>query len=778
MKANRNYNFDRYVATAKNAARQKGLDWNVKCDSDGWVDRAHVWDLDRLLDVPQSRKGRIYDLGADRTATHLINEGRIVVGLSPYVDHALTEDWVDLLKSVTIHWVLIQKNRPSTVYDGRLRPLRVLAACARDVPPWSVNVEHLRTALDLADRMGSSLRVVLETVVSRVLDLEHIVDGAPLLALALGGRARAQHKAGRIHAPSGNGLRARLEDRKAAEKLPEMRAFWELVRIAFTEEPRTFLDAVRFDHMKVLICTGFRIFETCIIPADWRRERTYHDPAGRLADRVGGISRSIGIRHFAEKQRGANDDGQILYESVQHVPQIFEPIIEGAFERIIKRTQPLRLRLQSQTETGRLFPEYALDDLVPAGQFYPRLSGDLRLIDDELPPELTKAYRETYDPRILDALWATQQRNVHRLRKYAVNYFHQFGAKAAKAHGVLFPARRSDGSRWNGPIYWVDAYVRVAELEAAVRQAMPRKLPDVTPYKLSGGRLLYPHEMMLLTPKAALTEERNNNILDVNRYFAIGTIDDDDVRRSLGQKEMSLFSRYGRNPDDRSLSLTRTHAIRHLQNTELFRLGLADTIITKRFDRRSVAQSYVYDHRTLAEELDAMDLPSRASEALPEHAQNTYKLILKKRVKGPLVREFERVQEVHGEDAALDYLAAEADGFHATPYGYCVNSFTVDPCPKHLECFNGCRHLALSDIQEHQHNLQIIEKQLVKAVSAIELRPLQSIGRTNQLDDAKRKLANVRVALTRSPGSSAFPDGQDLSVPAGMPKKPTVLDGT
>ncbi|NCA71721.1 MAG: hypothetical protein EOM91_16900 [Sphingobacteriia bacterium] len=41
--------------------------------------------------------------------------------------------------------------------------------------------------------------------------------------------------------------------------------------------------------------------------------------------------------------------------------------------------------------------------------------------------------------------------------------------------------------------------------------------------------------------------------------------------------------------EDRRLTL-QSHALRHLQNTELFRLGVADTIITKRFNRRSVAQ--------------------------------------------------------------------------------------------------------------------------------------------------------------------------------------------
>lgn len=74
---------------------------------------------------------------------------------------------------------------------------------------------------------------------------------------------------------------------------------------------------------------------------------------------------------------------------------------------------------------------------------------------------------------------------------------------------------------------------------------MPRKLPDTVPHTLSGGRSLYPHEHLFLTPKAPLTEEHNGNILDVNRYFAIGVVDPQDHRSAFGHRSMNIFSRYG-----------------------------------------------------------------------------------------------------------------------------------------------------------------------------------------------------------------------------------------
>lgn len=148
-----------------------------------------------------------------------------------------------------------------------------------------------------------------------------------------------------------------------------------------------------------------------------------------------------------------------------------------------------------------------------------------------------------------------------------------------------------------------------------------------------------------------------------------------------------------RPPEDRLLTLT-THSLRHLQNAELFRLGVADTIITKKFNRRSVQQSYVYDHRSLAEDLASVDLLPEAEDALGDKALQVFKLIKAKKAGGPIVDEFYRVAREYGDEAAFDHLNAEADGLHVTPYGLCVNSFTSDPCPKHLECFNGCLHLA------------------------------------------------------------------------------------
>jgi len=180
---------------------------------------------------------------------------------------------------------------------------------------------------------------------------------------------------------------------------------------------------------------------------------------------------------------------------------------------------------------------------------------------------------------------------------------------------------------------------------------------------------------------------------------------------------------------------------------------------------------------------------------LGEKSATVARLIKGGKAAGPIVKAFETILKTQGEDAAIEYLRAEADGFHSTPYGHCINSFMVDPCPTHLECFNGCRHLTATGLTENRTNLVQLEARLQVAVDAIQARKgitggavaslpetaqdqansvqlpaaaaiqrrVTTIGLDNQLAHATTRLANVRKLLAAEPGQVVFPDGPDLS---------------
>lgn len=231
---------------------------------------------------------------------------------------------------------------------------------------------------------------------------------------------------------------------------------------------------------------------------------------------------------------------------------------------------------------------------------------------------------------------------------------------------------------------------------------------------------------------------------------------------------VTMFMKYSGEPDAKEMSVA-PHSLRHLLNTELFRLGVPDTIITQQFGRESVAQSYEYDHRSLGENLKFVSLPEEAMRTF--RPGSTQELVAKMVVSGTvneshLARSFKQIQVRDGDRAAFTYLAANSDGFHVTPYGFCTNSFSLDPCARHLKCFDACKHFAASGKPSHRIALHDLLGSLEKMRAVAASKPAKSIGRKNQIAHADKLLAGVRAALDAQPGVTLFPDGSDHSRPA------------
>lgn len=231
--------------------------------------------------------------------------------------------------------------------------------------------------------------------------------------------------------------------------------------------------------------------------------------------------------------------------------------------------------------------------------------------------------------------------------------------------------------------------------------------------------------------------------------------------------DLTLFDRYGRSKVNTNAKV-KPHSLRHLMNTELFRLNVADTVITNHFGRQSVAQSYEYDHRTLSERLAFVQLPEAAAATVVPGGPAD--LVAKMVVSGQagdshITRSFKRIQEEHGDEVAFAYLAANSDGFHVTPYGYCVNSFSLNPCARHLKCFDECRHFVPSGMAQHRVSLSELRAKLQVMRDAAMKKPARSAGRANQVAHAQRLLAGVDAALLAQPGEAVFPNGSDHSKP-------------
>ncbi|MQW64030.1 hypothetical protein GHK33_15710 [Sinorhizobium meliloti] len=768
-----------YIATAKILAKARGLTWDLVCDDKGKVSKDTRWNLTELVGMLPPPTLWLGQIGVDPVAFGKLNEIRRRMNQQPLVSGPMPQHWRDLYQAVFVHHLLVGKTKPQSamlVAQG----IRRMAPAAETTPPWAVTPEQIQQAYNAVLHSGDSGKLALDfaTTVRTILDRQKLADIPALARFCIpyptsesrSAQLRAETLRKRQNAHGGKeGLRRSLAERKSAAKLPEERAFWELARIVFTETPRTVSDVIRFAAFRVQIIMGFRIGETARLPLDWRRWREYLDADGSPAGKRGGFSHSLMIRHFAEKQEDdERGDGLSFYENTQHVPPMFEEILVETLEHVEKITTPLRERLRQQTETGRIFPEYTEDALVPASEMYVRMTGNAIFTHVDLPLELLRTYRGSYDPSFLADI-----RNMQIGRR-------QRGLSAFWTNPAQreIPVRTASGLPLHGKIDWQVAHIRVGDVERHIRNSRTTKLSDTSPTTTTDGTLLYPHELMFIMPVRNVIEGRNNGILDTTMYSAIGRIDRGDLIGSTSGKGCEpLFERYGMTEEDRALRLT-PHALRHLQNTELFRLGVADTIITKKFNRRSVQQSHVYDHRSLAEDLADIDLPPEAEERLADKAMQVFKLISANKARGPVVDEFHRVQLEYGEEAAFDYLNAEADGLHVTPYGLCINSFTSDPCPKHLECFNGCLHLARTGVISEQDNLERMRDKFAKVIITLEALPedRRNIGWANQLVHARLRYENIIKALGAEPGMQVFPDGNDLSVTAEQKAGATIID--
>jgi hypothetical protein len=740
--------FSAFVTSARSLADGRGLTWNLRVAADGSIDKRSAWDLTAIAGAVPPPVVRLSDLGGDKNTVEVVNERLAAMGRPPVAKAALSRGWQDLIKAAVVQQILVLRNTPAHAANQVVRPLKVLGTCVQALSgrePWAMTADDVRFACEVATAAQASgkLGELVESVVKYVLDTRHLCDNGPFHHLL-----RHERPARSEPVKRGPQMRRRLDERKDADKLPELRALIELVRIVFTESPRTFSDAIRFAQTKILLLCGLRVGEVCTIPADWKRVHEWVALDGRPAGDLGGFSRSLRLRHFAEKMRGRDENSVVLYEAFQDVPELFECEIEETLDGVKAMTAPLRQRLRLQAETGRVLPEFAEDKIIPLTDLYVRLTGNPKTRVEPIPDDLMVEYRRDFDASILVRIADHQNSSRSALSQSYYNYWQKLAdAGWPKLSGKL----------------------SVGDIEVLVVKHLPSKLSDTSPFPLGDGQMLRADELLFLCPKRALIETRNGGICDVSRYFSVGRVTPQDLMNHLAPGDDGIFARYGETEEDRRLAIT-SHMPRHLMNTELFRLCVADSIITKRFNRKDPARSYDYDHRSLAEALSAIDLPPE-SEALPPKARAVAAMIQARKASGPIVDMFRKVQKEHGNERAFEFLAAEADGFHATPYGHCLNSFTVDPCPKHLQCFDGCNHLVSTDIDRHRRNLETMRAQMQRAVEEIGKRR-GGIGHDNQLKHARKMVASIEKVQATAEGSRPFPDGQDLSRPAGERRTP------
>lgn len=619
-----------FIDDCKAFVESKGLSWEQEFGPElGVVSADKAWDLRRLTGSHERNACLLTNFSVDLRAQN----AALMLGRNPAnvpLPGCLPRETQDFMKAFIAHRCREGYSSKGSIQLGRT--LRKLFSTT-SATPWELSSENLDFFWVADGRKRKTASDV--AAISHTLNSHLLSAGCPLL-FEHGVPSKAEI------------FEETLNDRTAAEKLPDPDVLWETVRIVFQERPVGHQDEVRFAILRLILLTGLRVNEVLMLPADCVvREEHIDVVTGRPAGEVGGTSTSLGLRYFAEKHILFEPDR--LVEEVHWVPQRFQKEVLGAVRMATEATNSLRDVLARQH-----------------GQPALGAASDLREFKTVEGRSLTTA-------------------------------------------DLLFLVIRGAHAKESLPI-----------------RINPRE--SIAPASIQG------------------------------LYDALGV-----ARKGHG----TIFTRYSKRPDASQMAL-KPHSLRHLMNTEFFRLNVPDTIITHQFGRKSVAQSYEYDHRSLSERLRFVELPESATSVLePDSAQE---MVARMVVAGHapeshIAKSFKAIQKAQGDLAAFRYLAASADGFHVTPYGYCTNSFSLNPCTRHLKCFDGCRHFTPSGLQEHRIKLETLVDQLKAMRESAASRPAKSIGRRNQIAHAEKLLAGARAALDSPVGVALFPDGVDHSAP-------------
>lgn len=751
--------FTSFVETYRDIAVSGGLQWVTAIDSGGKIAKSDQWDLGEITGTPKPPAFLLRDLGMDRPTLRVLVE-RNGTEYTCAEQSSLSDDWCELIKALVARSIFELRNGAQHTCNGVIRPLRALATACPNSEPWELTKEDAVQALSV---IGS---------VDRNQKLRSLVEAQLVVmdtyALSWNGPVHEKQSIQRSQRKGTAEIRAALDERRRKGRLPGDTEFWELLRILLEEQPHSTYDAVRFLATELHLLMGLRIGETVTVPVDPLVSQAYFDPHGGKPSLIGGVDRTLFLRHFAEKQGLSDHTGAINAEATTSVLRLFEERILELVETATKMTVPLRQRLTSQLKTGRILPEFELEEIVSLEDVFTQLTGNPFGLDGAFNLDLAEKYRATFDVEVLHEIRDYQA----RLKRNGANYTQPLRTFFGRKENAWIPRILIDPADTSRRL--TNVGIPIGELERQIRLNIPTKLSDTEPFHLEGGRELAPDECLFLAPKRALIEGRNGGVCDITRYAFVGRLTPSDLAVALGSQKgskgagQSFYAKYGK-PEFKSLRF-KSHSSRHMHNNELFAAGVADTIITNRFGRKSVTQSHEYDSRTLAQELDAMELPEGSEDLLTGPARDAFKLISAGRAQGPIADEFRRIQKAEGDEAAIVFLATEADGMQITPYGLCMNSFVVEPCPKHLECFNGCCHLVRTGSALEERQLDKLAGRYRTLLSTIDKHPGTKASKAAARRQAEDRLTAIVQARGTAPGKQVFPDGPDLGKRCGEKK--------
>lgn len=339
--------FKSLVASYQQVARDAGLVWQQRLSDTGAIERTERWNLSDIAAVPGT-KIHLSSLEADAKTLSEINRRREARGDKAVDATALPRGWQDLVRALVVKHLVAEKKSPGNAANNIARPARCLATCCLPKEPWEIVAEDVRNAVDIIAAVSQKTAENAEAV-ARWMSAERLTYAHPLVGPRKKGRAAPRPT-------RSSDVRRNLDERKRLNRLPEERAFWELVRIALDEHPTSFYNDMRLHACLIQVLMGLRVGEVATLPADTLSSRDLVGASVARPSAVGGRDRILSLRHFSEKQAGADARGIVWAERSTSVITLFESIIEQTVNQVLAQTAPPtdRIATGQRSVSGRL----------------------------------------------------------------------------------------------------------------------------------------------------------------------------------------------------------------------------------------------------------------------------------------------------------------------------------------------------------------------------------------------------------------------------------------
>jgi hypothetical protein len=242
----------------------------------------------------------------------------------------------------------------------------------------------------------------------------------------------------------------------------------------------------------------------------------------------------------------------------------------------------------------------------------------------------------------------------------------------------------------------------------------------------------------------------------------------EDINRALGANPLypSIFARRSFTESDGTPIRLTSHQPRHWRNTIYHLTGMSDVQQALALGRKRLDQNVYYQHTNIEEDTAAHQ-DFLAFNSHHERIDFLHMGIRDKRIQGALTDSYHALLSDKGTTTAEAFLTVHATALHVTPFGGCIHDFSQAPCPKHLQCWNGCSHLHLMGTPSERANLEKQAENLTTAITIMRDAGAGEAGSDVWLADQEDKLNNLKSVLARDTNAGVqrvFPNGNPMTV--------------